>query len=83
MSEIKSLKRFLVCYKKQKSDGLKKEVIIQIAETQAIAIYKVCERFNIPDTKVVRYDKNEGWIYCNEIYNPLNEEIIAAEKEKE
>jgi len=81
MSVLKSLKRFIICYKKQVGDVLKKDIYIMKASDEATAIQKTCDRFNIPNKKVDRSGKVEGYIYCNEIYNP-NPDLLLEDESK-
>ena len=82
MSVLKPLKRFIICYKKQTDNELKKKIQIIIASDDANAVAKISDRFDIPNKKIARSAEREGWIYCNETYNPNNEDIIAKEQEK-
>ena len=78
MSELRSrtLKRFIVCFRKKEADNeFKKHVLIEAYVNETDAITKICNRFSIPIQKIGQEDYNkEGYIYCNTVYNPKDEE---------
>jgi hypothetical protein len=82
MSVLKPLKRFIICYKWQTEDGIKKNSRITIAPDEEVAVAKISDKFGIPNKKIAKDAEKEGWVFCNEVYNPNNEEIIAKELEK-
>lgn len=73
----KPLKRFIICLLKQEEGKLGKKVEIVQHQNEMKAVEQLCNRHNIPQKKVSRYGNNEGYLYVNEVYNP----IVADEQE--
>lgn len=75
VSDNKSSKRFIICYKKEvNNEFIKQPPIIQIGINMFDALDKALTRLNIPIQKIMREDKKAGYIYCNEVYNARFEE---------
>lgn len=74
VSDIKTLKRFSICYIKQVGEELKKYFEIIPAKTESDALNKLLTRKEVPIRKIGRESKQEGYLYCNEVYNPIVEE---------
>ena len=71
-----SLKRFIICYKRSVDGEIKKGVEIVSQHNEGNAITRTCNRLNIPAIKIDRNDNQEGYIYCNEVYNPTVNDFI-------
>lgn len=70
LKDEKTVKRFLICYKKQIDGELKKNIKAQYGYSEKDAILRFLNKENIMDKQIDRDMEMEGWIYCNEIYNP-------------
>jgi hypothetical protein len=65
-----TLKRFSICYKKEIDSKFKKHFRIDAYQNEKEAIEKTCAKFEIPIKKIGTEDNKEGYIYCNNVYNP-------------
>lgn len=83
ISNEKNTTRFFTCYKIQIDNELKKKIYVITAINEIEAIIKLSNIKNIPNKKIGRDDNTEGWIYCNEIYNPLYTNVINENKNDE
>ena len=81
VSDIKTLKRFSICYMKQIGEELKKHFEIIPAKTESDALNKLLTRKQVPIQKIHRDSNKEGYLYCNEVYNPIVEEEGIMEDE--
>ena len=77
MLDEKKDKRFFICYKKKVEEELEKEITVIDAVNEVQALLKFSEDKDVINQKIERNEQKEGWIYCNELYNPLykNEEV--------
>lgn len=81
MSNLNSLKRYIICFKKNDIEGnLTKNIKIVKSHNQADAEIKLCNNENIPRQIIRRDSLKEGIIYCNRIYNARFDDEISIEK---
>lgn len=71
----KDVKRYLICYKKQTENGYEKKIKIIPHYNEVKALQILNQRFGVPLEKISREAQKEGYTYCNEVYNPTNEEL--------
>lgn len=75
-----SLKRFILCYKKNIGGEFKiQPPIIITAMDEFIATSKLSTKFSIPNSFIHRGSEKEGIIYCNRVYNPRFEGEFKTE----
>jgi len=77
MLEDKKSKRFIIFYKKYINQELTKQIKVITEKSEKEAIKKISQSENINPLKIDRDERREGWVYCNEIYNPQIEDTIS------